>query len=126
VVGVMEGQAIDITNGDQTFHNVHAYVGSETFFNRAQPAGAKPIRSNTAPAGTEMTFACDIHPWMRGYAVVTDHPYFDVTNDRGAFTIDNVPAGSYTLRAWHPKLGTVRKKVVVADGKTVTVSFVLD
>ncbi len=123
VVGIMEGQALDITNGDQTFHNVHAYVGAETFFNRAQPAGAKPIRSNTAPAGTEMKFACDIHPWMRGYAVVTDHPYFDVTDEQGAFTIANVPAGRYTLRAWHPKLGTQKQTIEVVDGKTTTVSF---
>ncbi len=38
-------------------------------------------------------------------------------------TLGNVPAGEYTLEAWHEKYGTVTQKVTVEDGKTVEVNF---
>jgi plastocyanin len=123
VVGIMAGQALSITNGDQTMHNVHVYVGKQTWLNRGQPAGAKAIRSDAAEAGDVMTFKCDVHPWMRAYAVVTDHPYFDVTGNSGAFTIKDVPPGRYTLEAYHPELGKKKKRVTVEAGKTVKVEI---
>lgn len=123
VVGIMAGQPLSITNGDQTMHNVHVYVGKQTWFNRGQPAGAKAIKSDAAEAGDVMTFKCDVHPWMRGYAVVTDHPFFDVTKSDGAFTVKDVPPGRYTLEAWHPELGVKKKRVTVEAGKTATVEF---
>ena len=53
-----------------------------------------------------MKFKCDVHPWMTGYVAVTDHPFFAVTGDDGSFTIPNVPAGTYTIEAWHERFGT--------------------
>ena len=123
VVGIMAGQALSITNGDKTMHNVHVYVGRQTWLNRGQPAGAKAIRSDAAEAGDVMTLKCDVHPWMRAYAVVTDHPFFDVTGKSGSFEIKNVPPGRYTLEAYHPELGKKKKRVTVEAGKTATVEF---
>jgi len=119
----MAGQALSVTNGDQTMHNVHVYVGKQTWFNRGQPAGGKALRSTAAEAGDVMTFKCDVHGWMRAFAVVTDHPFFDVTEAGGGFKIDNVPAGRYTLEAYHPELGIKKKRITVEDGKTATVDF---
>lgn len=60
---------------------------------------------------------CDLHPWTRAFIVVFDHPYFAVTGKNGAFAFDSVPPGRYTLMAWHERLGTTRRNVVVeADG----------
>lgn len=44
--------------------------------------------------------------WMLGFVHVFDHPYFAVTKDKGAFPIPNVPAGTYTLKAWHEDAGS--------------------
>ena len=59
---------------------------------------------------------CDVHPWMLAHVNVFDHPFFAVTGADGGFEIKGLPAGSYTLEAWHETLGT-RTQKVTADGK---------
>jgi len=46
--------------------------------------------------------------------VVAEPLIYAVTNEGGAFMLDNVPPGSYTLRIWQENLGTVTKEVTVA------------
>ena len=58
-----------------------------------------------------------MHPWARAWVAVFDHPYVTTTERGGAFTIDSVPAGTYSLVAWHPRLGVVRQKVTVEAGR---------
>ena len=66
------------------------------------------------------------HPWTRAYLAVFDHPYHAVTTAGGAFTIDGVPAGKYTLRAWHERTGATAQAVEVAANGSVKVALVLD
>lgn len=119
VIGVLPGQAIAISNGDATLHNVHAYDQKRTLFNLAQPPRS-PAVTRHAPkkAGEIVTLKCDVHPWMRAYAVVTDNPHFAVTGDGGTFSIDHVPPGTYRIEAWHPVLGKQTAQVKVRAGKT--------
>jgi plastocyanin len=120
VTGIVSGQKVKVTNSDGTTHNVHSYVGDETKFNEAQPSGSAPVEKELeAEAGEVMKLKCDVHAWMESYVVVTDHPYFAVTGDDGSFKISNVPAGTYKLEAWHPKMGVKTVEVTVADGATV-------
>jgi Polysaccharide lyase family 4, domain II len=77
----------------------------------------------TKPAELEVT--CELHPWTKAYVLVLDHPYFATTGKAGDFTIDNVPAGTYHLRAWHPILGLVDQTVNVGAGGTATVAMKL-
>jgi hypothetical protein len=56
---------------------------------------------------------------MTSYVGVVDNPYYAVSGDDGAFSIDKLPPGKYTLEAWHEKYGTVTKEITVADGKPV-------
>ncbi len=59
------------------------------------------------------------HPWTRAYLAVFDHPYFAVTGNGGAFTIDGVPPGKYKLNAWHERTGvSVQDVDVGANGAT--------
>jgi hypothetical protein len=62
---------------------------------------------------------------MSAFVVVLDNPYFSVTGKNGAFTIENVPPGAYTLNAWHESLMTVSKEVTVETEKTKVVDFQL-
>lgn len=59
---------------------------------------------------------CDQHPWTRAWIAVFDHPYFAQTAPNGAFAIDSIPPGSYTLKAWHERTGLVSQIVVVDAG----------
>ena len=51
--------------------------------------------------------ACDIHPWMKAYIMVFDHPFFAVTAEDGSFEIKGVPAGEQNLVVWQEKVGYV-------------------
>jgi hypothetical protein len=125
VAGAMAGQGVVVKNGDPLMHNVHAFAGDASAWNRGQPKGSPPIaRAEVGPPGQVLTLKCDVHPWMRAYVPVTDHPYFAVTGDDGGFVLAGVPPGTYTLEAYHPTLGTRRKAVTVAAGATATVDFV--
>ncbi|WP_437338158.1 carboxypeptidase regulatory-like domain-containing protein [Sorangium sp. So ce394] len=121
IQGVVSGQQVDIKNSDRTLHNVHTYKGSETLFNQAQPRGADPLTKSWSDGIIKLT--CDIHPWMRGFVVVTDHPFFAVSGGDGSFAIEKVPAGKYKLEAWHPRYGLKTVDVTVADDKPAQVTF---
>jgi plastocyanin len=125
IQGVIEGQEVTIKNSDGTLHNVHTYKGAESWFNQAQPKGADPINKELEEANV-IKFTCDVHPWMRGFVVVTDHPFFAVSGADGSFTIEKVPAGKYKLEAWHAFYGPKTVDVEVADGKTVEATFTYD
>jgi len=123
VVGVMAGQKLEIRNSDHTFHNVRGTEDKRTVFNHGQPQKFPPVDETASKPGHVLTLRCDIHPWMRGYAVVTDHPYFAVTGADGRFVLKDVPAGMHTIEAWHPELGKQTATVKVVAGKTAKVEL---
>jgi len=66
------------------------------------------------------------HAWTRAYLAVFDHPYFTVTGAGGTFTIDGVPPGKYTLRAWHERTAVATQTVDVGANGVVKVTVVLE
>lgn len=60
-------------------------------------------------------------PASRAWVVALDHPYYAITDKQGSFTISNVPSGTYTLRVWHPLLGTLDMVVEVTGRSRTTV-----
>jgi plastocyanin len=126
IQGVVAGQTIDIKNGDATLHNVHTYKGAESWFNKPQIKGSPEIPQELPDEPKIVKFTCDVHPWMRGFVIVNAHPFFAVSGADGSFTIDKVPAGEFTVEAWHPHYGLKTAKVKVEDGKSADVSFSYD
>ncbi len=126
IQGVLAGQTIDIKNGDATLHNVHTYKGAESWFNKPQIKGSDAIAQELPDEPKVIKFTCDVHPWMRGFVVVNANPFFAVSGADGTFTINKVPAGDFTVEAWHPHYGLKTAKVHVDDGKPATVTFSYD
>jgi plastocyanin len=125
VLGVQVGQVVDILNTDGTLHNVHAMPKLNSEFNIAMPKFKKKKEVTFTKQETMFPIKCDVHPWMKCYVAVVNHPFFDVTGEDGNFKISGLPAGKYTLEVWHEKLGTKSVSVTVADGATKTVDFTL-
>lgn len=123
VVGVRVGQKLKIINSDPTMHNVHSLSKSNPGFNKAMPIKDQVIEVEFKKAEFPIKVKCDVHGWMLGYIGVMDHPYFTVTDSSGNFTISNLPAGDYTLEAWHEKLGTKTAQVKVTDTGAAPVEF---
>ena len=123
VFGVRTGQPLEIVNSDPTLHNVNAMARVNQGFNLGQALqGIKNAKVFTAPE-VMVRIKCDVHGWMNAYAGVLNHPYFAVTANGGAFELKDLPAGTYTIEAWHEKLGTETQSVTLAAKETKNISF---
>jgi hypothetical protein len=123
VFGVQVGQNIDIVNSDATMHNVHALPNTNQEFNFGQPIQKQKDTKFFTAREVMVRFKCDIHGWMSAYAGVLEHPYFAVTAPSGSFELKNVPAGTYTVEAWHEKLGTQTQSVTLGDRESREITF---
>jgi plastocyanin len=125
VAAVQVGQPLTISNSDDTAHNVHALPAVNQGFNRGQALKNMADTKVFTKREVMIPFKCDIHPWMHAYVGVMDHPYFAVTSGGGRFELKNLPPGTYTIEAWHEKLGTQAQQVTIAakESKTITFKF---
>ena len=124
VLLVPAGANVKILNSDGILHNIHTYSEKNPAINMAQPKFKKEISTKfEKPENVKLT--CDAHGWMTGVAVVMDHPYYVKTDESGAFKLTDVPAGEYTVKVWHEKLGEKTEKVKVEAGKDAAVEFKL-
>lgn len=127
VVGVRVTQPLEVSNSDETLHNVHGMPETNREFNQGQPiVGMKNTVAFTAPE-VMIPFKCDVHSWMSAYVGVVSHPYFAVTDKAGTFELASVPPGTYTVEAWHEKLGRQTQTVTLGekDAKDITFTFKL-
>ncbi|MGH7322305.1 MAG: carboxypeptidase regulatory-like domain-containing protein, partial [Candidatus Rokuibacteriota bacterium] len=115
------GGTVEFLNNDRLLHNLHSKTSRENPpFNRTQPKGRTiPIVFRKPEI---IRVDCDLHPWIRAWVVVAEHPFYALTNERGEFTLGNVPPGQYTLQLWQESLGTATKDVRVGDEPVTTVT----
>ena len=123
VLGMQAGQPLKILNNDETLHNLHALPKNNPQFNIAMPKYVKEKKKTFETAEVMVPIKCDVHSWMATYVGVLDHPFFSVTGDDGSFDISKLPAGTYTLEAWHEKYGTQTQQVTVGDGEAQEITF---
>jgi plastocyanin len=123
VVGVMVGQPLMFKNTDGILHNVHGLPNENREFNLGMPPTLKEKETTFNKPEEFFPVKCDVHPWMKAYVAVMTHPYFDVTGTDGEFSIPDLPAGTYTVQAWHEKLGTKTAEVEVGADGTANVKF---
>jgi len=113
VLPVVVGTTVDFKNDDALLHNVFTPDKCAERFNLGTwPMGEH--KSYTFKQPCAATLLCNVHPEMEGYVVALPTPYFAVTDKSGAYTIKDVPDGTYTVRVWHPNLKEGRQQVVVS------------
>ncbi len=115
------GSTVNILNSDPLLHNIHGYLGQQTLFNVAMPLKGQKV-PRPLPRSGVVRIKCDIHNWMNGWLVVSDFPYA-VNGADGAYTLKGLPAGTYTVKAWHEKLGEKTAQVTVPASGDATADF---
>lgn len=116
------GAPVTVLNSDPVTHNVHTAAFDNRPVNRSQPAGVAQIEMSFR-APEKVRVSCDMHAWMGAWIVVADHPYHAVTGEDGAFVLEGVPPGTYTLEAWHEELGARATQVTVSPDGEVRVAL---
>jgi hypothetical protein len=119
------GSTVDIINSDGILHSVRTESKRNPALDMAQPPFKRVIVVAPLKYPELIDVSCDAHNWMHGWWFVAGNPYYAVTDDKGNFTIKDVPPGTYTLEVWQEKLGTRTRKVTVEPGKAVTVDFAM-
>jgi hypothetical protein len=121
-IGVQVGQPLNVRSSDPIIHNVH-FTPSKNKADNLNMMSAGAQKTVTFDAPEFIPFKCDIHPWMNAQVGVFANPFFAVTNKEGTFEISHLPAGQFTLVAWHERYGEIEKQVTVTQGQPVVVDF---
>ncbi len=123
VQAVTQGTTLAIQSTDPVLHNVHAFLGKRTAFNLAMPLPNRVVQRTLDQPGI-LRIRCDSgHTWMGAYIAVVPHRFHATSIVDGTFAIPAVPPGTYTLRAWHERLGAVEQRVEVTAGGEAEVSL---
>src|SRR3972149_8913617 len=98
------GQFVLMKNTDPILHTAHAFfINGQPQFNVGLYPGRVSRKALVTPGVVKIL--CEVHPWMKAYVVVSEHPYYAVTDLYGEYQITDIPAGSYRLKVWHERLG---------------------
>jgi hypothetical protein len=117
------GSELRLKNSDPILHAVHARLGTETLFNVGLPRWRQVTKSLTRSGIIKID--CDVlHTWMSAAIVVTASPYHAVTDQHGRFAVERLPAGDYEIEAWHEKLGSRKRRLVVFENTQSSVDIV--
>lgn len=122
---IVKGQALDFKSSDPVGHNVR-YGG---FNNPSKNVALGPnghLEVQLVPERRPMELQCDLHPWMKGWIMCLDHPFFAVTAADGSFEIQGVPAGEQNLIVWQNKVGYVTEGLGKGVPVTVTAGATTD
>lgn len=123
VLGVQVGQPLVIRNSDPLMHNVRADGQINQPFNLGQPVQGIAMTRTFATREVMVPFKCDVHAWMSAHVGVLEHPFHAVTGATGSFSLDGLPPGTYTIEAWHERLGTATEQVTIGARERRDVRF---
>jgi plastocyanin len=123
VLPVLVGTKVAFPNSDDIRHNVFSPTPRSKFNLGTYPKSTTKYYVFDKP-GT-VTLLCNVHAEMSAYVIVTETPYFAVTDKAGNFTLKNVPPGNYVLKVWHERAKPASMPVVVESDRTVVATFEL-
>ena len=123
VLAVQTGQTVLVRNSDNVLHNVNVKPTKNQGFNFGQPVQGMETKKSFSTAEVMIPAKCDVHPGMKAWMGVQNHPFAAVTGDDGSFSLNNLPPGEYEIEAWHEKYGTSTQKVTVGAKETKSITF---
>lgn len=123
VLPVLVGTTIEWPNKDEIFHNVFSMSESNPFdLGLYKDPEIKKVRFDK-PGKVDVF--CSIHSQMNCVLLVLQNPFYATADQSGRFKLEDVPAGTYKLKAWHERLPAETKEIVVPESGEVRVEFTL-
>ena len=124
VLLVPAGVEFEALNSDPVLHNFHTVGKHNKEVNVMQTKTKRRRLPLVFPEPDTIEVVCDVHSWMKAWIIVTEHPYYTLTDLDGQFRLENVPEGSYRIKAWHEELGKHPvQEVVVTTNQDAKVNF---
>lgn len=122
VLVVPIGTAVAFPNRDTVRHHVYSFSPTKTFELRLYAGSdANPVLFDRAGIAV---LGCNIHDNMASWVVVVETPYYGRSAQAGTVVMNNVPAGNYRLRVWHPAMAVgaapIEQALVVGAGDTAS------
>jgi hypothetical protein len=62
---------------------------------------------------------------MHCVVLVLDSPWYAISNEKGNYSITNVPPGTYRLKAWHERMPPQVREITVPENGDVKADFTL-
>lgn len=124
VIAVQHGRPVQFDNSDTINHSVTIFSRVEENELNVFVSPKDPVTKAFVAEKAPLRVGCALHPSMTAWVYVAPHPWIAVSDEKGAFTIDNVPAGKYTLLLRHPDTGLQeRRELEVRAGKKADVAI---
>jgi plastocyanin len=120
---VQVGTKVEFPNLDDTYHNIFSFSPPKRFDLGRYRSDERPVPAQTFDTAGLVTLRCDIHEHMRALILVLPTPYFVLTDAEGRFSLKDLPAGRYTLKAWIDSKTTKEQVVELAADATLRVDF---
>ena len=117
---------------DSVLHNINTreMIGVEkgrivkrTMFNFGQPEPGDIVKKLKPRRSPFISLNCEAHNFMFGFMMAPKHPYAVVVGEDGSYSIDDIPPGDYTIKAWHPRFGIKEANVTVAADAVADADF---
>ena len=142
---VRSGHGVEVVNMDPVMHDIQAYetsviTGTRVLFNSPLPFNQlhlrgdlhamlnhKPVESlvrqfQLSKKRRTFVMQCGFHAYMESWAIAVDNPYYVFTDENGHFSVQDIPPGTYDLRAWHPGIKpAIKQQVTIEPGGHLTV-----
>src|SRR5262249_28597918 len=114
---------VEWPNNDDIFHNVFSMSESNPF--DLDLYKHPTVKSWTFKNPGRVDVFCSIHANMNCVVLVLSNQFFSVADAKGSYSITNVPAGTYKLKAWHERMPAQTQEITVPEKGEVKMNFVL-
>jgi len=124
VLALHVNQELIIKSEDrETVHNVHPLPKVNPEWNMTMTKDSAVLSERFAHAEM-IPVKCSYHPWMHATFAVLKNSHYAITGKGGAFSLPELPPGTYTITAWHEVYGDQSQEVTISGNETKTLDFV--
>lgn len=128
VIGLRNGETLLLENTDPIIHEVAAYEFTDRGVHQRSH---RPVNAHTSqvrdvyvkPSTEEYLIKCNLHPFLQTRGVMVDNPYYAITDEEGRFSIEDIPAGTYQVVAWHPFIPNQLGTITIEPGQQSQIDF---